>query len=863
MPNSSQSKKSEILSGMPSVLGTRLLETVIASTAPRPDTRNLIHPNPESWELEFPDLTHLPISSKGDTSAKICIATEDIVGPVRNGGIGTTYSFLAKVLAEEGFDVTILYLRGDYVEIGTLDDWIKYYADHGITFKVVEDYYTAEKCSGNSDRWTGPMYNMFRHLQDTHYDVVHVSEWRGSGYLSLLAKRQGWAFENTHFVVKCSSPWLWNRLYGSHPLKTIGDLDKIHAEQQSVELGDHVIGGSAHLLRWMASQGYKLPIGQTFVQPNILSTDVLTELMGSRSYKSGDRIDVAEIVFFGRLEARKGLEIFCDAIDNLIREGCKLPPKISFMGKRGARLETRPDLNSLEFIEQITANWPVEISILTEFQQEEALRYLLSENRLAVMPSIIENSSLAVYEAVICKIPFIASNSGGTPELITKEFHEDTLCDAHPLSLSKKLETALKKGAIVAEASFDNVENTKTWINYHKNIKSIAKLSKSKAKKIVLPKIAAIVYHRDDINGLKTTIKSLINNDYPNLHIIVVDDGSRETQTIVELTRIRKLLDKHNGTFLEVAGLDYGLAANVAAEQTNASCFYFMHSGNALLPGALEQMAKVLKSQNLGCVTGFFLEYNDKAVPLEQGSADVVHMPMLGNPGYTMLKNTLQYWDMLVDAKAFKAVGGFTGDYRQINSEKELYHSLEFNGFPGQTIPKPLYWGRKINDLNLIKDRYNLRASAIRALRPSIRFGPLVFSRLMLFTYGLYQRNDQFEQRLNLLTSDRDRQREAKLKRIEERDTFKSKLDEARSELENMRSQLEEMRAQGLTPGEHYKVIRNKLRARNMELAEAKSNVAELRLKLAERNKELAKIKSRNAGLGKSKFKRMFKFFKR
>ena len=67
-------------------------------------------------------------------------------------------------------------------------------------------------------------------------------------------------------------------------------------------------------------------------------------------------------------------------------------------------------------------------------------------NRLAVMPSLIENSSLAVYEALICKVPFIASDSGGTPELVDPADHPYVLCAAHPVPLADRLALALERG---------------------------------------------------------------------------------------------------------------------------------------------------------------------------------------------------------------------------------------------------------------------------------------------------------------------------------------------------------------------------------------------------------------------------------
>ena len=50
------------------------------------------------------------------TPLDICIVTCDIVGPIRNGGIGTAYYSMARTLADAGHRVTVLYALGDYCE---------------------------------------------------------------------------------------------------------------------------------------------------------------------------------------------------------------------------------------------------------------------------------------------------------------------------------------------------------------------------------------------------------------------------------------------------------------------------------------------------------------------------------------------------------------------------------------------------------------------------------------------------------------------------------------------------------------------------------------------------------------------------
>ena len=309
----------------------------------------------DAWQLDLPGLDSLLHDNAAQADAgqrlRICIATEQITGPVRNGGIGSTYANLALMLAEQGFDVTVLYLRGEQVETQTIGHWVSHYARKGVRLVPAPDYASAERFASNADRWLRVPYNMMRWLIDNPMDVVHVSEWRGTGYLCLLAKRQGWAFARTLFVVKTSSPWMWNRLYGGHMLDRADDLVKNYAERRSVELGDVVVGGSLHLLRWMASQGYALPEGRAFVQPNVATFTSLEPLRRARTLTPGTRTPIDELVFFGRLEVRKGLFIFCQAIRRLLRKGVPLPRRITFMGKPGGRLPSHPELETPDYIQ--------------------------------------------------------------------------------------------------------------------------------------------------------------------------------------------------------------------------------------------------------------------------------------------------------------------------------------------------------------------------------------------------------------------------------------------------------------------------------------------------------------------------------
>ena len=64
--------------------------------------------------------------------------TEEIIGPVRNGGIASTYYHLAKGLAAQGHEVHVLFLKGPVVQDETPEFWVKRYAEFGVTLHYLD-----------------------------------------------------------------------------------------------------------------------------------------------------------------------------------------------------------------------------------------------------------------------------------------------------------------------------------------------------------------------------------------------------------------------------------------------------------------------------------------------------------------------------------------------------------------------------------------------------------------------------------------------------------------------------------------------------------------------------------------------------
>lgn len=406
-------------------------------------------------------------TSRADARLRVLIATEEILGPVRNGGIASTYYHLARGLAEQGHEVHVLFLKGPVVQDETPEHWVRHYAEFGVRLTYLE--LTTVPLWGVAATWQRRYAAAYEWLRDEEpFDVVHTSEWRGGLVYALMAKRLGLAFRDTLFLVKTSSPYIWNRHYQMQPMMQRDLVAAAYAEQKCVELADVVVGGSAHLISFMDRIGYRLPEANVYVQPNIVdfsNVPVLDQRGGARR-EPGDLVTSRDLVFFGRLEARKGIQLFCNAVDVLHERG-EVPDSITFLGKWGAGLPTHGGMSPRDYVAEKAHTWSCPVRVVTDKNQPEALSFLCEKDVIAVMPSLIENSTMAVYEALEQRIPFVATDVGGTKELIDEADHADCLVEPTAQALADRIETVLRDGQRIPRAAFSNDDNLDVWYGFH------------------------------------------------------------------------------------------------------------------------------------------------------------------------------------------------------------------------------------------------------------------------------------------------------------------------------------------------------------------------------------------------------------
>ena len=722
----------------------------------------------------FPNLPGLSVSRSKENPLRVCIATEEIFGPVRNGGIASTYYHLARTLVNDGHSVTVLYLKGNKCENKTVSHWVDFYENLDIRFVPLPEASFELICA--SPRWQRSMYEFYLWLKNEKpYDVVHTSEWRGGAYYALLAKRMRLAFEQTLFLVKTSSPWIWNRHYRMLPLGDKAELARMYPERRVVELADIVIGGSAHLLTFMQQKGYRLPVGRTFVQPNIIDLQDLDVEEKRPHYKYGDRVKTGEIVFFGRLESRKGLDIFCEAISRIVKLGLQ-PTRVTFLGKKGERLPAHPEINSLQFVRRQAKRWPFPVEIIDSYDQDKAIGYLCASPRIAVMPSVIENSTMTVYECLVHRIPFLASDVGGTRELVGEQYHDRVLIEPHPESLSEALLEVLRNGGTVAEGAFDYLENLSAWRGFHRFLADtlmekkvdefVADLGAAFRNEDPTPpgackggahtesllsnvssnlsppksRVSVCIYHYSRPDYLESLLNSLQPQSSEIDEIVIVNDGLGEDVSGEVRQHMAERFASLDWKVVEQPHRCVGPALNAAAGQSEADMLVFLnterHICKPTLIGTLRRAASASPAAAFTCCHSV-IEDRD---PLLLGEDRVHALPLGGDLATGFYQDGVFGGSCFaVRRDAFAAVGGFYEGYHLGGIEQEFQARLSIAGHELDVIPEVLYRERNAKPMAPI----NQKSKEYLAIRPYLQGAPYYMENVMLAARMLARKVEQ------------------------------------------------------------------------------------------------------------------------
>ncbi len=412
-----------IMNALNAVLAAANMELEGASNSNLVD--ELVSSASAKWPDETFDNTVTGFQNLLTRPGRICFVTFELAGLTPSGGIATAVSSLMELLVCAGHEVEAIYCANSPAD-KLVDVWEQYWTHRGVKVRYFPRF--SEDGSYANQIWF--TRSLASYMSDKDYDVIHFDDASGHGVCISQLRASGLEFANTAIVTTTHGSCEWHFEGNAYPWQPY-IAENTHGTVQQLRLSDLVIHPSSYMQEW-TNERYSIVNKQVTV-PNVLSG-----MTRSFNQRAPVKQHVDEIVFFGRLEFRKGLGTFFQALERLTGN-CRKPFKVKMLGRIGTNAVFKD-------IEDRLNTLGIDAEIITHFDSIDAVNYLKTNDCVAVIPSVQDNLPYTVYECAENGVPFFCSAVGGIPSMIDGRDHSRTLIASDGEKLARALEQAILNG---------------------------------------------------------------------------------------------------------------------------------------------------------------------------------------------------------------------------------------------------------------------------------------------------------------------------------------------------------------------------------------------------------------------------------
>lgn len=626
-------------------------------------------------------------SANSGGAPSICFVTTDFVSVIRNGGIGTHFWLMSRLLAKRGWDVHVLFC-GPVDDEEAMAAMPAQMAAEGVTFTWLEEL--PAPAWKDIPIYADSMHNLFlsqsaleglERLHAEHaFDIIEFQDWRAPGFRSAQAKRSGLAFEDVALAVKLHSTTEWQRRGNLAQRNSVWELKVEWCERYAFERADLQLSPSRYMVEDTRSAGWN-------VRDNVL---VAYPFPDPEPTPTAQDAEVRRLAFFGRLERRKGLDIFLDALETLPAD---IP--VTFLG-RDTKMDGR---SAKEIIGERLGERPHEIE--DELDREAALAKLASGDTLTVIASQAETFGFTVAECIANRIPFIAANAGGIPEVLRHpEARRRWLFEPTANGLSTAIATRLAADtdeerrlrhaaceACDSERWNDEVEQT-----YRQAVTRFRrKPTSTPFKPPVDTTVSVAIAHYNHGAFLPAALDSIASQTRQPDEVLVIDDGSTDPDALAVFENMET---RHpEWTFLRQDNAGPGAARNRCLEVAEGAYFLPFDSDNIARPELIETFVAAMEADpSRDVATCQALAFTEES-EIEKESFAFRFGPTGGPRILAPIENVFGDTCALFRSEALRAVGGFETD-RYSHEDWETMAKLAFAGYDVDVVPRTLFWYR-------------------------------------------------------------------------------------------------------------------------------------------------------------------------
>jgi len=631
---------------------------------------------------------------------KICLVSTDVLGFVKNGGVGTATCHLAELLVNQGHRVDILY-TGIYLE-NSLESKIAIleYKNKGITIlPIISPNIIIE----HSLYHPTLSYFVFMELKNSNYDQIFFSDMHGLGYYCTNAKKNRTHFLDTTLSILFHGPSEWHLSNNKGLPTTLVELATFFTEKKSCELADSIIFATNH--------SYNVALDLKYILPENKNIEILLYPFEiPKKIKSvNENIKAKELCFFGRLETRKGADIFLNSILNIKDFLEERNIVITLLGSEGYIQSQQ----ALRYLEKWSIDQKISLNVISNLNKKEAISYLIKKDAIAILASQEETMGFTLVECLAYNIPFISSDISPFMEIInqTAPRNFNTFQSNNHKELALKIKEVLSKNMAPPDCCSDFSFVTEKWNNLLvNNQKHSNKTPLQEPNNILKLSVGIIFFDRPVYLSQLIHSLSFIESHIDEIVILVNKSELLESQNLLKLlikNKKIKLIESYNN-------LNPGHARNIIAENINSENILFIDDDNILNTVTFKKFINAL-NYKWDVVISPLSKFDDNKLKINiedlnptelqfylDNKVASLWIPLGDDIALSLMDNLIGDANFLIKKKVLIEAGGFNQDLR-FGEDQDLLIRLILSEKKYVLSSEPFIFYR-VHGTNLVKE---------------------------------------------------------------------------------------------------------------------------------------------------------------
>jgi glycosyltransferase involved in cell wall biosynthesis/GT2 family glycosyltransferase len=672
--------------------------------------------------------------------ARVAIVSYDVQTIFgKAGGVAAFGTRLAMLLQQAGDTVTIVMTRTDWEPMRVDPEWRARYQALGIgLIELQSPPPLATRWPEVAPMRVGEMAAPV--LQG--FDVVYFQDW-GNTAFPLVRERRFALDKGPVCITVLHGPSEWELASNHKYPKLPDDLHLAFVERFAAEHCDFVVSPSRYMVGQLTELGWKFP-GEV----ETLGLPMPAPVVGEAPKSAGK---IRRIVYFGRVEERKGIRNFVQALQILA-------PQLE--NKPAAVLLGRTDEPSLlEFALKGIRQAGFSVSHEASLDSEQAMAYLraAATEILCVVPSPADNHPYAVVEAsMIPGLNLIACNGGGVPEILGHAAAQ--IAEPRPRDLAAKIAERLEKPLEASEiAQYDCVQANQRWLDFHQRAVAFGAARKALpavAADHVRPTVDVCITYYQKAHYLPQLMAALEHQTETDFHVIAVNDGSPDEASNAAFEAEAAKVKARGWDFYRQENAFVDAARNSAARRGTGEFILFVDADDVPAHNAVARLREAIVRSGddlLIPATYFFASQGPPADPV----TGEVRVP----PFATCIPLGMDLVGGLVDPSCFggsmflirrsvfETMKGFT-EMRGVGHEDwEFYVRTRLAGYKVNVLPELLQFYRQVEgSLARSISQDSSKRRLLSAYEDSLR--PLGLEGAALALEGLTRTANKLEQRI-------------------------------------------------------------------------------------------------------------------